>query len=167
VETITLGQNGPQLNLCIGTWAWGDKLFWNYGRITAPISSRKPLVALEAGTTFFDTAEVYGFGLSEDLLGQFMQQSDQPVQIATNLVPPWRFTASRFRCFNSEPETLTSGTGLPLPGALAFQLLYEPRNADERSCRRGEARQVNLWVSATTQPNSAVPQLLAARGVWR
>ncbi|MHC5830708.1 MAG: hypothetical protein ACYT04_85875, partial [Nostoc sp.] len=31
VETITLGQNGPAVTpLCIGTWAWGDKLFWNY-----------------------------------------------------------------------------------------------------------------------------------------
>ena len=49
---------------------------------------------METGSTFFDTAEIYGFGASEDFLGQFMQQTDKPVQIATKYGPaPWRFTA--------------------------------------------------------------------------
>ena len=96
METITLGQDGPTVTpLCIGTWAWGDKLFWSYGRDYGPEQLQEAFkVALEAGTTFFDTAEVYGFGLSEELLGQFMQQTSQPVQIATKFGPaPWRFTA--------------------------------------------------------------------------
>jgi len=96
LETITLGQDGPAVTpLCIGTWAWGDKLFWNYGSDYGSEQLREAFkVALEVGTTFFDTAEVYGFGLSEDLLGQFRQQSNQPVQIATKYGPaPWRFTA--------------------------------------------------------------------------
>ncbi len=42
--------------------------------------------------TFFDTAEIYGFGESERLLGQFCQQTQQPVQIATKYFPlPWRW----------------------------------------------------------------------------
>ena len=37
---------------------------------------------------------MYGFGESERLLGQFMKQTDQPIQIATKYFPlPWRFTA--------------------------------------------------------------------------
>jgi aryl-alcohol dehydrogenase-like predicted oxidoreductase len=32
MQTITLGQDGPTVTaLGIGAWAWGDKLFWNYG----------------------------------------------------------------------------------------------------------------------------------------
>ena len=95
METITLGQNGPAVTpLCIGTWAWGDKIFWNYGKNYGADQLKEAFkVALEVGITFFDTAEIYGFGLSEELLGQFRQQSDT-VQIATKYGPaPWRFTA--------------------------------------------------------------------------
>ena len=96
METITLGQNGPAVTpLCIGTWAWGDKIFWNYGKNYGSDQVKEAFkVALEAGITFFDTAEIYGFGLSEELLGQFMHQNNRPVQIATKFGPaPWRFTA--------------------------------------------------------------------------
>ncbi len=96
METITLGQNGPAVTpLCIGTWAWGDKIFWNYGKDYGSDQVKEAFkVALEAGITFFDTAEIYGFGLSEELLGQFMHQNNRPVQIATKFGPaPWRFTA--------------------------------------------------------------------------
>ena len=94
MESIKLGENGPAVTpLCIGTWAWGDKLFWNYGSDYGFQQIQEAFnAALEIGTTFFDTAELYGFGLSEDLLGQFMQQK-QTVQIATKYGPaPWRFT---------------------------------------------------------------------------
>ncbi|MEH2409480.1 aldo/keto reductase [Nostoc sp.] len=96
MENITLGQNGPVVTpLCIGTWAWGDKLFWNYGNSYGPEQLQEAFTAaLEAGVTFFDSAEVYGMGLSEKFLGQFLQQTQQPVQIATKFGPlPWRFTA--------------------------------------------------------------------------
>ncbi len=96
METITLGQSSITVPpLCIGTWAWGDKLFWNYGSDYDEKQLKEAFhTALEAGTTFFDTAEIYGLGLSEEFLGQFMRQSDKQVQIATKFGPlPWRFTA--------------------------------------------------------------------------
>ncbi|MBH8572589.1 aldo/keto reductase [Nostocaceae cyanobacterium CENA369] len=95
METITLGQNGPTVTpLCIGTWAWGDKLFWSYGdRYGEEQVQEAFTAALETGVTFFDTAEIYGLGLSEQLLGQFIQKAQKPVQIATKFGPlPWRFT---------------------------------------------------------------------------
>ena len=95
MQTITLGRNGPSVPaLCVGTWAWGDKLFWNYGSDYGPAQLREAFEAsIEAGVTFFDTAEVYGMGLSEELLGQFMQQTGRSVTIATKYGPmPWRIT---------------------------------------------------------------------------
>ena len=94
MQTITLGQDGPVVTpLCVGTWAWGDKLFWNYGSDYGPVQLREAFEAsLNAGVNFFDTAEVYGMGLSEELLGQFIKQIDLPVIIATKYGPmPWRF----------------------------------------------------------------------------
>jgi aryl-alcohol dehydrogenase-like predicted oxidoreductase len=96
VTTITLGQNGPAVTpLCIGTWAWGDKLFWNYGNGYSSEQLKEAFTAaIDAGVTFFDTAEIYGLGMSEEFLGQFMQQTSQQVQIATKYGPaPWRFTS--------------------------------------------------------------------------
>lgn len=96
METITLGQNGPAVSpVYVGTWAWGDKVFWNYGSDYDSKQLKEAFnAALEVGTNFFDTAEIYGFGQSEEFLGQFMQQSDKTAQIATKFGPlPWRFTA--------------------------------------------------------------------------
>jgi aryl-alcohol dehydrogenase-like predicted oxidoreductase len=81
--------------LGIGTWAWGDQLFWGYGKEYDAAALQEAFkVALDLGVSFFDTAEIYGFGESERLLGRFMQQTDQPAQIATKYFPlPWRFKA--------------------------------------------------------------------------
>ncbi|MGK7919248.1 MAG: aldo/keto reductase [Trichodesmium sp.] len=94
MATTTLGKTGITVNpICIGTWAWGDKLFWNYGSNYGASEVEAAFkTCLEAGVNFFDTAEVYGNGLSEELLGKFMQETEQPVQIATKYGPvPWRF----------------------------------------------------------------------------
>jgi len=96
VQTVNLGKDGPAVTaLGIGTWAWGDKLFWSYGNDYGVDQVREAFHAtLDAGINFFDTAEVYGLGESERLIGQFKQQTDKPVQIATKFFPlPWRFSA--------------------------------------------------------------------------
>jgi aryl-alcohol dehydrogenase-like predicted oxidoreductase len=70
-------------------------LFWSYGKDYDADQLQVAFdQAVESGVNFFDTAEVYGFGESETLLGRFMQRSPQPVYIATKYFPvPWRFTA--------------------------------------------------------------------------
>lgn len=96
METIALGKSGLQVTaLGIGTWAWGDKLFWNYGNSYGAAQVEEAYKeSVKVGITFFDTAEVYGLGESEKLLGQLMKQIDRPVDIATKYGPlPWRFTA--------------------------------------------------------------------------
>lgn len=96
MQTITLGQDGPTVTaLGIGAWAWGDKLFWNYGSDYGVSQVREAFEAtLDSGISFFDTAEVYGLGESESLLGQFMKELGRPAQIATKYFPvPWRLTA--------------------------------------------------------------------------
>jgi aryl-alcohol dehydrogenase-like predicted oxidoreductase len=171
LETITLGQDGPVVTpLCIGTWAWGDKLFWNYGSDYGSEQLREAFkVALEVGTTFFDTAEVYGFGLSEDLLGQFRQQSNQPVQIATKYGPaPWRFTAQ------SVSEALTASLKRLRVERVALYQVHWPfsflmsqetlMNALALEVQRGRIEAVGVSNYSADEMRQA-QQLLAARGV--
>jgi aryl-alcohol dehydrogenase-like predicted oxidoreductase len=96
IQTTTLVENGPTLtSVGIGTWAWGDTLFWGYGKDYGVSQVRDAFAAtLDAGVSFFDTAEVYGLGESESLLGRFMKELGRPAQIATKYFPvPWRFTS--------------------------------------------------------------------------
>lgn len=97
MQTIKLGSNGPTVTaLGVGTWAWGDTLFWAYGKdFGAKDVAEAFQASVDAGITFFDTAEVYGLGESERLIGKFCKQTSQPVQIATKYFPlPWRWQKS-------------------------------------------------------------------------
>jgi len=70
-QTRKLGNTDIEVSaLGIGTWAWGDSFFWDYGKTYGKSQIEEAFKATVAGgVTFFDTAEVYGSGKSEQLLG--------------------------------------------------------------------------------------------------
>jgi len=79
----------------LGAWQWGDRIQWGYGHgygereVHAAFQS-----ALQKGIHFVDTAEAYGNGLSERLLGKYLKESEHPVLVATKYFPwPWRLSA--------------------------------------------------------------------------
>lgn len=78
----------------LGASAWGDRVYWHYGQGYSDDDIQAALQAsLEAGVNLVDTAEVYGSGRSERLLGQFIKNTDKPVLVATKFMPyPWRLT---------------------------------------------------------------------------
>lgn len=70
--------------LAVGTWAWGDRAYWGYEERFGPGDVVDAfLAAVEGGIDLFDTAEVYGHGRSEQILGYMARRSDKPVRIAT------------------------------------------------------------------------------------
>jgi aryl-alcohol dehydrogenase-like predicted oxidoreductase len=82
------------VDMGVGAWSWGDRLVWGYGRGYAAEDVHQAFeTAIAAGLRMFDTAEVYGQGQSERLLGEFIKTSPSPVIIATKFMPypfPWR-----------------------------------------------------------------------------
>lgn len=76
----------------VGTWAWGDRLVWGFGNGYAENEVRETfLESLRSGAKFFDTAEVYGQGKSESILGELIEETGEEVIIATKMMPyPWR-----------------------------------------------------------------------------
>jgi aryl-alcohol dehydrogenase-like predicted oxidoreductase len=82
------------IQMGLGAWQWGDRMVWGYGQTHTDEDIRKAFdVSLSLGIRFIDTAETYGSGFSERLLGKFLKETDQPVLIATKYFPwPWRFS---------------------------------------------------------------------------
>lgn len=71
----------------LGTWQFGSRE-WGYGqgyaaRTAAEIVRR----ARELGVTFFDTAEVYGLGKSERILGEALGEDRNRVVVASKVFP--------------------------------------------------------------------------------
>uniref|UniRef100_A0A7S4T8C9 NADP-dependent oxidoreductase domain-containing protein n=1 Tax=Alexandrium monilatum TaxID=311494 RepID=A0A7S4T8C9_9DINO len=78
----------------VGTWAWGDFLFWGYDQKEDPELQVAFDYLIDNGVRLFDTAEVYGFNRSEDLLGRFIREKGvADVQVATKFAAmPWKLS---------------------------------------------------------------------------
>jgi aryl-alcohol dehydrogenase-like predicted oxidoreductase len=75
-----LGRTGWKISvLSFGAWAIGG----TWGPVQEEESLAALRRALEMGVNFFDTADVYGDGLSERLIAKLRRQTDQPIHIAT------------------------------------------------------------------------------------
>jgi aryl-alcohol dehydrogenase-like predicted oxidoreductase len=101
VERLTLGATDIEISpMGFGTWAWGDRWVWGYGGSSYSDEDLREAyqVTIAAGINFFDTAEVYGLGRSETLLGRFAREDSQPIVVATKFVPyPWRLSRTSVR----------------------------------------------------------------------
>jgi len=88
--------------LGVGTWAWGDKGTWGMGGYDTSYSEETILSAwqacIEAGVVLFDTAEVYGGGESERIIGRLLAHDPSVrdrVVIATKFMPsPWKLAVT-------------------------------------------------------------------------
>jgi aryl-alcohol dehydrogenase-like predicted oxidoreductase len=84
--------------LGVGTWAWGDKSTWGMGGYDADLTRASIREAwdasVDAGVTLFDTAEVYGHGESERIIGELLAGDSQRAAsavVATKFMPsPWK-----------------------------------------------------------------------------
>jgi aryl-alcohol dehydrogenase-like predicted oxidoreductase len=84
--------------LGVGTWAWGDKSTWGmggYDPTLTEISIKEAWdTSIDAGVTLFDTAEVYGSGESERIIGRLLDSDPTRATtavIATKFMPsPWK-----------------------------------------------------------------------------
>jgi aryl-alcohol dehydrogenase-like predicted oxidoreductase len=80
MEFRQLGKSGLQVPvLCFGTGTFGggSEFFRAWGDTDVAEATHLIDICLEAGVNFFDTADVYSQGLSEELLGQAIQARAQ------------------------------------------------------------------------------------------
>jgi len=80
VQLRRLGRTGFQVSeIGFGAWAIGG----SWGSTDDATSLAAMHAAVDAGVTFFDTADVYGDGRSERLIGQLLRERDEPLVVAT------------------------------------------------------------------------------------
>jgi len=100
MDTRTLGRTGRTVSVIgLGTWQLGA----DWGDVSAEDARAVLDAAVESGVTFFDTADVYGDGRSESLIGGYL--ADNPgldITVATKMgrravQDPANFTLAAFR----------------------------------------------------------------------
>lgn len=95
-----LGRTGWQVSeISFGSWAIGSM----WGSVDEKESMAALHAALDVGINFFDTADVYGDGRSERLLGRLRKERKEPFYIATKAGR--RLPAQTPECYNRENLT--------------------------------------------------------------
>lgn len=109
MEYRNLGETGLRVSrLCLGMMTYGDKAWRDW---VLPKDEAGPFIerSLEAGINFFDTADVYSNGVSEEILGSWLREfavDREDVVIAT-------------KCFNGTHDGKINRRGLSRKHILA------------------------------------------------
>jgi aryl-alcohol dehydrogenase-like predicted oxidoreductase len=84
---LDIGTTRKISKIGLGAWQFGSR-DWGYGdQYAEQVAHAIVRRALELGVTLFDTAEIYGFGRSERILGKALGEDRESVFLATKIFP--------------------------------------------------------------------------------
>lgn len=104
METLKLSNDLPEVSrVCLGSWAMGG---WLWGGTDDQKSIDTIKKAFSMGVNFIDTAPVYGFGRSEEVVGSAVRQIGRSnIVLATKAGLEWQKNEKVFR--NSDSKRIT------------------------------------------------------------
>ncbi len=156
MEHRTLGRTGRQVSVVgLGCWQLGA----DWGTVGEDDAMATLHAAADAGVTFFDTADVYGDGRSERLVGRLLRErGDDDLVVATKMGRradphvPEAFTAANLRAWNDRSRRNLGVDALDLvqlhcPPTAVFA---DDRVFDELDTMVGEGRLRAYGVSVET-----------------
>jgi aryl-alcohol dehydrogenase-like predicted oxidoreductase len=137
-----LGRNGPFVS-ALGLGCMG--LSYGYG----PATDRSEAVnliraAVDRGVTFFDTAEVYGPFVNEEVVGEALEPFRSRMVIATKFGFDWNTQTGKFDQLNSKPEHI--------------------RAAAEGSLKRLRTEVIDLYYQHRVDPEVPIEEVAGAVG---
>jgi len=83
MEYVRLGRTGMKVSrICLGCWSYGNQRDW-----MLEIDKARPILekAFDLGITFFDTANSYSRGRSEEILGEVFEDRRSDIILATKV----------------------------------------------------------------------------------
>ena len=101
MEERVLGRTERPVSIIgLGTWQLGA----DWGEVSETAALDVLGAAVASGVTFLDTADVYGDGRSERLIGRFLADNPQrPIMVATKMGRRVGQVPENFTCKTSEP----------------------------------------------------------------
>ncbi|BBI21627.1 oxidoreductase [Qipengyuania flava] len=95
MDYVNLGHSGLKVSqLCLGCMSYGDTSKGWHGDWVLGEDDSRPFIreAVEAGINFFDTANMYSLGASEEVIGQLLPEFTKrdEIVVATKAFLPWR-----------------------------------------------------------------------------
>jgi methylglyoxal reductase len=171
MNTRPLGKSGIEASVvAFGAWAIGG---WTWGGADERESIRAIHAFLDAGGNLIDTAPIYGFGRSEEIVGKAIADRRDRVVLATKCAMRWDLTDEQKR--RAAEKFSTTEEMFDLPGRKSersFQV-YIYSGADgireeiERSLKRLQTDVIDLyqthWQNDTTPIEERMTTLEALR----
>ena len=95
MEYVNLGHSGLKVSqICLGCMSYGDTSKGWHGDWVLSEDDSRPFIreAVEAGINFFDTANMYSLGASEEVIGRLLPEFARrdEIVVATKAFLPWR-----------------------------------------------------------------------------
>lgn len=144
MEYVKLGNSGLDVSkICLGCMGFGDPEVWHHPWLINEEESRKVIQhALDVGINFFDTANVYSFGVSEQYLGRALKDfaKREDIVIATKVSVTMR-------------EGRPNGTGLSRK-----EIFYEC----EQSLKNLQTDYIDLYIIHRWDYNTPIEETMCA-----
>ncbi len=158
MQTRPLGQSGIEATVvALGAWAIGG---WMWGGTDEDESVRTVHAALDAGVNFIDTAAVYGYGKSEEILGKALSGRRESVVLATKGGLNWNLKEEKgVFSFHGTPEGQTDKPAQ----YKVFQCLdpVELERELEQSLRRLRTDYIDLYQTHRQDPATPIDDTMA------
>ncbi|GAA1972168.1 aldo/keto reductase [Kitasatospora viridis] len=130
LPTVQLGTDGPVVGKQ-GLGCMGMSEFYGPTDTTEALATLD--AALEAGVTLFDTADIYGSGANEELIGPFVRANRDRVVLATKFAIERKAEDPAYRGVRNDPEYIRSAVDASLKrlGIDVIDLYYMHRRNRE------------------------------------
>ncbi|MFJ2187977.1 aldo/keto reductase [Kitasatospora sp. NPDC087861] len=111
LPTVRLGADGPSVGVQ-GLGCMGMSEFYGPTDRTEALATLD--AALEAGVTLFDTADAYGFGRNEELIGPFIRANRDKVVLATKFALERKEEDPSYRGIRNDPAYIRAAADASL-----------------------------------------------------
>jgi len=162
MQKRVLGQSGIEASVVgLGAWAMGG---WMWGGTDEKVSIGAIQAAIDAGINLIDTAPIYGFGVSEEIVGKAIRDRRESVVLATKCSMVCDPTVG-------EPKFRSNAQGPDPNGVINIRINLKPdsiRRELEDSLKRLQTNHVDLyqthWQESTTPIEDTMGALEELRG---